>query len=107
MAIGNTVPMKRTALFARSICIQTLQNDLLIFCCLDMGCITYAMRSLAIQRLQGKLGSRFQAQRFILMATTHILHQVVVPMKLYIICQPLGLFLNIYKWWSMPLLVVY
>lgn len=63
---------KRTALFARSICIQTLDNDLLIFCCLDMGCVTYAMRSLAVQHLQHKLGERFQAQRFILMAThTH------------------------------------
>ena len=63
---------KRTALFARSICIQTLDNDLLIFCCLDMGCVTYAMRSLAVQHLQHKLGERFQPQRLVLMAThTH------------------------------------
>lgn len=60
---------QRTALFARSICIQTLDNDLLIFCCLDMGCVTYAMRHLAIQRLQRKLGERFQPQRLVLMAT--------------------------------------
>lgn len=63
---------KRTNLFARSITIQTDHALPLMICCLDLGCITYAMRSGAIQLLQQDLAEQFQADRLVLMAThTH------------------------------------
>ncbi|OTG84681.1 neutral/alkaline non-lysosomal ceramidase N-terminal domain-containing protein [Acinetobacter sp. ANC 4648] len=63
---------KRTALYARSISIQHYLSTPLIFCCLDFGCITHAMRSEAIKQLQQRLGSSFQEQQLVLMAThTH------------------------------------
>ena len=64
--------MKRTALYARSFSIQDASGQRLLLCCLDLGCITYAMRQGAVQQLQQKLGRVFQDSHFVLMAThTH------------------------------------
>ena len=61
----------RTALYARSFSILE-QHNRLIICCLDLGCITYAMRSQAVARLQQLLGASFDENQFMLMAThTH------------------------------------
>lgn len=64
---------KRTALFARSICIYNVPDQTwLIFCCLDLGCVTSAMRLGAIEQLTACLGASFDAQALILTAThTH------------------------------------
>ncbi|OTG67314.1 neutral/alkaline non-lysosomal ceramidase N-terminal domain-containing protein [Acinetobacter silvestris] len=69
---GHRADEKRTALYARSISIQYGLSAPLIFCCLDFGCITHAMRSGAIEQLQQRLGVGFQEQNLVLMAThTH------------------------------------
>ena len=63
---------KRTALYARSFSIVDQQRNRLIICCLDLGCITHAMRSQSMQRLQQILGSQFDENHLVLMAThTH------------------------------------
>ena len=63
---------QRTALFARSFSIVDQQQHRLIICCLDLGCITHAMRSQSMQRLQQILGSQFDENQLVLMAThTH------------------------------------
>lgn len=63
---------KRTSLFARSISIQDGQTAPLIFCCLDLGCITSAMRSRSVDLLQQHLGEHFRPERLVLVAThTH------------------------------------
>ena len=63
---------KRTALYARSFSIIDQQQHRLIICCLDLGCITHAMRSQSMQRLQQILGSQFDENQLVLMAThTH------------------------------------
>ncbi|OTG96136.1 neutral/alkaline non-lysosomal ceramidase N-terminal domain-containing protein [Acinetobacter sp. ANC 3832] len=63
---------KRTALFARSFSICDQSNQRLIFCCIDFGCITHAIRSGAVAQLTKKLGLSFQENQFVLMAThTH------------------------------------
>lgn len=68
----------RTALFARAIVLGDAKQAPLIFCCLDMGCITNAMRSGIRDRLAQTLGaaeegaSRFDESRLVLTAThTH------------------------------------
>ncbi|NAR28639.1 ceramidase [Acinetobacter haemolyticus] len=63
---------KRTALYARSFSIVDQHHNRLIICCLDLGCITHAMRSKAVARLRGMLGSEFNENQLVLMAThTH------------------------------------
>ncbi|WHP05557.1 neutral/alkaline non-lysosomal ceramidase N-terminal domain-containing protein [Acinetobacter corruptisaponis] len=63
---------KRTALYARSFSIVDQQQHRLIICCLDLGCITHAMRSQSVKRLQQILGSQFDENQLVLMAThTH------------------------------------
>ncbi len=63
---------KRTALYARSFSIVDQQQHWLIICCLDLGCITHAMRSQSVKRLQHILGSHFDENQLVLMAThTH------------------------------------
>jgi neutral ceramidase len=62
---------QRTALFARSFSIVDQQHRLII-CCLDLGCITHAMRSQTVERLIETLGSAFDENQLVLMAThTH------------------------------------
>ena len=63
---------KRTPLFARSICIRQDEQDWLIFCCLDLGCVTSAIRLQAIDELKQILGEKFNADQLVLTAThTH------------------------------------
>lgn len=63
---------KRTALYARSFSIQDASGQRLLLCCVDLGCITYAMRQGVVQQLQQQLGTAFQESYFALMAThTH------------------------------------
>ncbi|MCH7336091.1 neutral/alkaline non-lysosomal ceramidase N-terminal domain-containing protein [Acinetobacter sp. NIPH 2699] len=63
---------KRTALYARSFSIVDDQQNRLIFCCLDLGCITHAMRSQSVAQLQAILGQQFDENQLVLMAThTH------------------------------------
>ena len=63
---------KRTALFARSLSIRDDAGQRLLFTCLDLGCITYAMRVGAIEKLKQELGSDFQDDHLVLTAThTH------------------------------------
>ena len=63
---------KRTALYVRSFTILDEKQNLLIFCCLDLGCITAAMRQKTQQLLQEKLGEQFNENQFVLTAThTH------------------------------------
>lgn len=62
---------QRTALFARSFSIVDQQHRLII-CCLDLGCITHAMRSQTVERLTQILDSQFDENQLLLMAThTH------------------------------------
>ena len=62
----------RTALYARSFSILAEQKNRLIFCCLDLGCITYAMRSQAVARLKQIYATDFDETQLVLMAThTH------------------------------------
>jgi neutral ceramidase len=62
---------QRTALFARSFSIVDQQHRLII-CCLDLGCITHAIRSQTVARLTQILDSRFDENQLVLMAThTH------------------------------------
>ncbi|AVZ86141.1 neutral/alkaline non-lysosomal ceramidase N-terminal domain-containing protein [Acinetobacter sp. WCHA45] len=63
---------QRTALYARSFTIVDQQQHRLIICCLDLGCITHAMRSQTVERLIETLGSAFDENQLVLMAThTH------------------------------------
>ena len=62
---------QRTALFARSFSIVDQQHRLII-CCLDLGCITHAIRSQTVARLTQILDSPFDENQLVLMAThTH------------------------------------
>ena len=63
---------EQTELYARAICIQDNQSNVSIICCLDMGCVTHAMRESACQQLQAQLGTSFNESAFMLTAThTH------------------------------------
>ncbi len=63
---------KRTPLYARTFTIKDQHNELLIFTCLDFGCITYAMRSKSVELLKEKLSEKFNENLFVLTAThTH------------------------------------
>lgn len=63
---------QRTALYARSVSIVDQQHNRLLICCLDLGCITHAMRSQTVERLIETLGSAFDENQLVLMAThTH------------------------------------
>ena len=64
---------KRTSLFARTFSVREIHStQALIFCCLDFGCITHAMRQGVVDVLKQKLAERFDEQKFVMMAThTH------------------------------------
>lgn len=63
---------QKTPLYARAFCIQDNQSHVSIICCLDMGCVTHAMRESACQELQKQVGTAFNASAFVLTAThTH------------------------------------
>ncbi|ENW80579.1 hypothetical protein F909_01865 [Acinetobacter sp. ANC 3929] len=63
---------QRTALYARSVSIVDQHGNRLLMCCLDLGCITHAMRSQTVEQLTERLGSTFDENQLVLMAThTH------------------------------------
>lgn len=63
---------QQTPLFARAIWLTDEQGHELAFCCLDLGYITYAMRSKIIDQLKAKLGASFNEERLVLTCThTH------------------------------------
>jgi neutral ceramidase len=63
---------QQTPLYARAIFLADKQGHAVIFCCLDMGCITGAMRAGVSQALHERMGSVFNESSFILTAThTH------------------------------------
>lgn len=63
---------QRTALYARSVSIVDQQGNRLLICCLDLGCITHAMRSQTVAQLTERLGSTFDENQLVLTAThTH------------------------------------
>ncbi|MBJ8481377.1 neutral/alkaline non-lysosomal ceramidase N-terminal domain-containing protein [Acinetobacter vivianii] len=63
---------QRTALYARSVSIVDQYHNRLLICCLDLGCITHAMRSQTVAQLTERLGSTFDENQLVLTAThTH------------------------------------
>jgi neutral ceramidase len=63
---------QQTPLYARALFLAEEQGQAVIFCCLDMGCITGAMRAGVSQELCERMGSVFNESSFILTAThTH------------------------------------
>lgn len=63
---------QRTPLYARAFCIRDSQQQTLVFCCLDLGYVTHAMRAGAIEQLQLGLGKAFREDTFVLTCThTH------------------------------------
>jgi neutral ceramidase len=63
---------QQTPLYARALYIEDQQGSAVIFCCLDMGCITGAMRDGVSHALRERMASVFNESSFILTAThTH------------------------------------
>ena len=63
---------QRTALYARSVSIVDQHGNRLLMCCLDLGCITHAMRSQTVARLTQIIDTPFDENQLVLMAThTH------------------------------------
>ena len=63
---------QQTPLYARALFIADHKDQAIIFCCLDMGCITGAMRMCVCDQLRGRMGSTFNESSFVLTAThTH------------------------------------
>ncbi len=63
---------QQTPLYARALYIADAKDHGLIFCCLDMGCITGAMRSGVCSQLRERMGSAFNESSFVFTAThTH------------------------------------
>jgi neutral ceramidase len=63
---------RRTPLFARAIFIADEQDRALLFCCLDLGCVTQAMRAGVVAALRAQLGDGFDEATLVLTAThTH------------------------------------
>ncbi len=63
---------QQTPLYARALFIADEKNHALIFCCLDMGCVTGAMREGVCEALRVRMGSAFNESSFVLTAThTH------------------------------------
>jgi hypothetical protein len=85
---------QRTALFARSLSIVDQQHRLII-CCLDLGCITHAIRSQTVARLTQILDSHLMKINWSSWQPILTQDLAVVAMKLYTICRPLVLCLNI------------
>jgi neutral ceramidase len=63
---------KRTALYARALFVRDDAGRTLIFCCLDLGYVTHAMRADACAALRRRLGDAFDEAAFVLTCThTH------------------------------------
>ena len=71
-AWGQRATGQRTPLYARAVIIRDAQQRSLIFCCLDLGYVTYAMRAGVCERLNRELGSAFDETALVLTCThTH------------------------------------
>ena len=63
---------QQTPLFVRSLFIADEKDHAMNFCCLDMGCITGAMRTGVCEQLRERMGNVFNESSFVLTAThTH------------------------------------
>ena len=63
---------RRTALYARALYIADAHGNTVIFCCLDLGCITGAIRAGVSDALRAKMGAAFNDASLVLTAThTH------------------------------------
>lgn len=63
---------RRTPLFARALFVRDDAGRALIFCCLDLGYVTHAMRAGACATLRERLGDAFDEAGFVLTCThTH------------------------------------
>lgn len=63
---------QRTPLYARAFSLRDARGSLLLFCCLDMGYVTHAMRSGSCEQLRLGLGPDFREDAFVLTCThTH------------------------------------
>jgi neutral ceramidase len=63
---------QQTSLYARALFIVDQKDQAIIFCCLDMGCVTSAMRMGVCSQLRERMGSAFNESSFVLTAThTH------------------------------------
>ncbi len=61
-----------TPLWARALCLQDDAGQLVVFCCLDLGYVTWAMRSALTASLREAIGDSFADERFVLTCThTH------------------------------------
>ena len=79
----------KTPLYARAIALGEDATRPLLFCCLDLGYITHAMREGVIEALAPELGANFDADRLVLTCThTHsgpggcshdIMYNIVTP----------------------------
>lgn len=80
---------EQSPLFARALFLADDKGGSLVFCCLDLGYVTQAMRDGVCQRLQQSMGNRFRNEAFVLTCThthsgpggcTHdVLYNVVTP----------------------------
>lgn len=63
---------QQSALYARALFLADNKGGALIFCCLDLGYVTHAMRSAVCNELREKLGPVFREEAFVLTCThTH------------------------------------
>ncbi|MCD6060055.1 MAG: ceramidase, partial [Moraxellaceae bacterium] len=63
---------RQTPLFARALYLEDESGSMLLFCCLDLGCVTHAMRAGVVAELRRRLGEGFDEARLVLTAThTH------------------------------------
>lgn len=86
---GHRAWGSETALYARTLVLVDDQDQRLIWCCLDTGYVTHAMRSACIEALGGLYGGQFNSNTFVLTCThTHsgpggcsqdILYNLVTP----------------------------
>ncbi len=62
----------QTALYARAIVLRDSGGRELVFCCLDLGYVTHAMRAESCTRIAKAVGPEFDEERFVLTCThTH------------------------------------
>ncbi len=86
---GHRALGQETPLYARTLFVQDADGKALIFCCLDLGYVTYAMRAGAVERLRVQMGAAFNEAAFVLTCThTHsgpggcshdVLYNLVTP----------------------------
>lgn len=86
---GHRARDRETPLFARALFVQDDAGHALVFCCLDLGYVTHAMRSGAVASLRQRMGHAFSDAAFVLTCThTHsgpggcshdVLYNLVTP----------------------------